>query len=184
MCPFQSVIRIGRQTLGKLAHAEALGHAPVLAEAYVKIKDPEELRALDDRARDFWEILWLLADLARQEGSPEVLETFARAVADASAERQAGEQDTSLAAFLEALVNICQGDEDILTPKDLLGKLKDQLGEEAPRTSVALASRLKRLEIPRARKRVDGKPSRTIILRREQLEALLEKYAPAGEKKT
>lgn len=161
----------------------ALTHADELAARLEALQTVDDLASLDDRARSLWEPLWLIADQAQREGSPEVRQTLLAAVAQAASERQAAEQDAALTGFLEALLEICEGPECVLRSKALLDELQTRLGEEAPRTAKGLATRLKRLRITRAKKNVDGKDCRAVILKRDHLEALLEQYAPAAEEK-
>ncbi|MGD0264293.1 MAG: DUF3631 domain-containing protein [Candidatus Methylomirabilota bacterium] len=159
----------------------ALEHADALAEAYAKPEDPEELRGLDDRARDLWEIPWLIADAARQEGDPGFLQQLATAAQQAATERQATEADTRLVALIEALIETCAGSILIITPKDLLQKVQQRMGEEAPRTPRRLAAYLKRLGIRSGKEWLDQKSQRAYTLNPDILESLRERYAPEGK---
>lgn len=159
----------------------ALEHAPALAEAYAKVEDPPELRGLDDRARDLWETLWVIADAARQEGQPDFLQQLGTAAQQAASERQATEADTRLVVLIEALIEICAGSILIITPKDLLQKVQERMPEEAPRTSRRLAAYLKRLRIHSGKKKLDDKSKRAYTLEPDTLEGLRDRYAPEGK---
>lgn len=161
----------------------ALGHAWDLAGRFAALEDPEELRDLDDRARDLWEPLWLIAEQARFEGAPEAMEALRAAVQEAASQRRAAELDTSLAALLDALLEVCPQGELIITPKDLLEEIQRRMGKDAPQTSKRLGNFLRRLGLPRARRRLERRSSNVYILQAEVLEGLQARYAPASEEK-
>lgn len=154
----------------------ALEHAPALAEAYAKLEDPEELRGLDDRARDLWEVLWVVGDQARQEDEPSYLQQLATAAQRAASERQASEADTRLVALIEALIDICAGSIVTITPKELLQKVQERMVEEAPKSGRRLAAYLKRLELRSRRQKIGGQVRRNYELEPDKLEALRERY--------
>jgi len=159
----------------------ALDHAPAIAEAYTKLGDPEELRGLDDRARDLWEILWVIAEQAQREGDAKLLPQIGQAAQQAAVERQATEADSRLVALIEALIEICGAATVIITPKDLLEKVQERMGEDAPRNSRRLAAYLKRLGIRSGKEWLDQKSQRAYTLQPDILGGLRDRYAPEGK---
>ncbi len=157
----------------------ALSHAGKILTRYEGLSAVEAFSGLDDRQQDLWEPLYVIADLAADEGVRsyrDALVEQAQALATGRREREA---EASLPQLIEALFSFLGGQTEAKpTPTALRQHLAQQLGQAAPQTFPEMAALLQSLEVRKGWDRDEGttKPHRAWFLKREHLLDLAGRY--------
>jgi hypothetical protein len=157
----------------------ALSQGRKLITRYETMSAVEAFAGLDDRQQDLWEPLYVIADLAADEGVSSYRDALVEQAWALASGRQDREAEASLPQLIEALLALLPAgwDEAKPTPTELLQHLAQRLGQGAPQTFPEMAELLHSLGLRRGWDRgEDGKTHRAWVLQRQHLLDLASRY--------